>query len=159
MNLINDQIISRALRDTKPYDSYFSKCNPFSLIFIFLTPKEGDLHCSLQIIKCTKQTHTYTYYKSIQHHYTTNTRSRNHGEIPILEYIRYNNYNHKLFNLIQNTPHEFLPSSEEQKIIKALNCFRHYCKLNISPAYLLSFQQHQTSFTTLSHMDLLLKIK
>ena len=40
-------------------------------------------------------------------------------EIPILEYIHYIKYNHKLYNLIQITPHEFSPSSEEQKIIKA----------------------------------------
>ena len=36
------------------------------------------------------------------------------SEVPILE------YNHKLYNLIQNTPHEFSLSSEEHKIIKAL---------------------------------------
>ena len=41
-------------------------------------------------------------------------------EVPILEYVHKNNYNHKLCNLIQNTPHDFSPSSEEQKIIKAL---------------------------------------
>ena len=138
----------------------------------------------------TKQTHTYTYYKFIQHHYKTNTPSpsrnpqdrfqlinskytspfflnftycikdtnmqgisRNYDpirqkyifcpstknfkidesrpliipqeymrpvEVPILEYIHSTNYNHKLYNLIQNTPHDFSPSSEEQKIIKAL---------------------------------------
>ena len=41
-------------------------------------------------------------------------------EVPILEYIHKTNYNHKLYNLIQNTPHELSLSSEEQKIIKAL---------------------------------------
>ena len=41
-------------------------------------------------------------------------------EVLILEYIYNTNYNHKLYNLIQKTPHEFLPSSEEQKIIKTL---------------------------------------
>ena len=30
------------------------------------------------------------------------------------------NYNRKLYNLIQNIPHEFSPSSEEQMISKAL---------------------------------------
>ena len=41
-------------------------------------------------------------------------------EIPILEYIRNTKYNHKVYFLIQNTAHEFSPSSEEHKIIKAL---------------------------------------
>ena len=41
-------------------------------------------------------------------------------EVSILEYIHNPNYNRKLSNLIQNTPHEFSPRSEEQKIIKAL---------------------------------------
>ena len=41
-------------------------------------------------------------------------------EVPILEYIQNTNYNHKFFNLIQNTPHEFSAGIEEQKIIKAL---------------------------------------
>ena len=41
-------------------------------------------------------------------------------EIPILEYIHNIKYNHKLFKLIQITPHVFSPSSEEHKIIKAL---------------------------------------
>ena len=72
-----DHIISAALRDTKAYNSYFSKLNHFSLTFNFLTPKERDIHCSHQIMLRTKQTYTYTYYKLIQHHYTTNTRSRN----------------------------------------------------------------------------------
>ena len=71
-----DLIISAALRDTKAYDSYFSKFNHFSLTVNFLTPKERDLHCSHQIMLRTKQTHTYNYYKLIQHHYTTNTPSR-----------------------------------------------------------------------------------
>ena len=41
-------------------------------------------------------------------------------EIPVLEYIDNTNYNHKFYNLVHNTPNEFTPSSEEQKIIKAL---------------------------------------
>ena len=41
-------------------------------------------------------------------------------EVSILEYFQKTIYNHKFYNLIQNTPHEFSPSSEEQKIIKAL---------------------------------------
>ena len=136
----------------------------------------------------TKQTHTYTYYKFIQHHYTLNTPARqphhryqyinskytspfflnftycnkdtylqgtlrsydtitqmyifcalikllnldeSHPlivpheffqpvEIPILEFIYNTRYNHKLYNLIQNTPYEQSPSTEEHNIIKAL---------------------------------------
>ena len=41
-------------------------------------------------------------------------------EIPIIEYIHNTKYNHKRYNLIQITPHEFSPSSEEHKTIKAL---------------------------------------
>ena len=77
MNKNYDHIISTALRDTKTYNSYVIKFNHFSLTFIFLKPKEGDLHCSHQKMLRTKQTHTYTYCKFIQHHYTTNTPSRN----------------------------------------------------------------------------------
>ena len=76
MNKKNNHIISTALRDTKAYDSYFSNFNQFSLIFNFLTPKERDVHCSHQIMLLTKQTHTCTYYKFMQNHYTTNTPSR-----------------------------------------------------------------------------------
>ena len=76
MNKKYDHIISTALRDTKTYDSYFRKINHFSLTFNFLTPKEHDLQCSHQIMIRTKQTHIYTYYKFIQHHYTTNTPSK-----------------------------------------------------------------------------------
>ena len=41
-------------------------------------------------------------------------------EIPILEFIHNTRYNQKLYNLIQNTPYELSPSTEEHKIIKAL---------------------------------------
>ena len=41
-------------------------------------------------------------------------------ENPILECIHNIKLNHKLHNLIQNTPYELPPSSEEHKIIKAL---------------------------------------
>ena len=41
-------------------------------------------------------------------------------EIPILEFIHYTKYNHKLYNLIQNTPYEFAVGTEELKTIKAL---------------------------------------
>ena len=44
----------------------------------------------------------------------------NSVEIPILEYIHNIKLNHKLYNLIQNTPLDFSPSSEEHKIIQAL---------------------------------------
>ena len=77
MNKKYDNDISTALRDTKAYTSDFIKFNHFSLTFNFLTPKERDLHCSHQIMLRIKQTHTYTYYKFIQHHYITKTPSRN----------------------------------------------------------------------------------
>ena len=77
MNKKYDHIISTALRDTNAYDSYLNKFNHFSSTFSFLTTKKRNLHCSHQISLRTKQTHTYTYYKFIQHHYTTNTPPRN----------------------------------------------------------------------------------
>ena len=41
-------------------------------------------------------------------------------ETPILEFIHKTKYNHKIYNLIQNTPHEFAVGTEELKTIKAL---------------------------------------
>ena len=41
-------------------------------------------------------------------------------EIPILEFIHNTKYNHKIYNLIQNTPYEFAVGTEELKTIKAL---------------------------------------
>ena len=41
-------------------------------------------------------------------------------EAPILELIYNNRYNHKLYNLIQNTPYEQSPNIEEHNIMKAL---------------------------------------
>ena len=41
-------------------------------------------------------------------------------EFPILELIHNIKYNHKLFNLIQHTNHEFSIGTEELKTIKAL---------------------------------------
>ena len=41
-------------------------------------------------------------------------------EIPILEFIHNTKYNHKLYNLIQNTPYDFAVGTEELNIIKAL---------------------------------------
>ena len=41
-------------------------------------------------------------------------------EIPILEFIHNAKFNHKLYNLIQNTPYEFAVGTEELTIIKAL---------------------------------------
>ena len=41
-------------------------------------------------------------------------------EVRILEFIHNTKYNHKIYNLIQNTPHEFAVSTEELKTIKAL---------------------------------------
>ena len=71
-----DNVISAELRDIHAYDSYFNKFNKFSLIFHFLTPKERDLHCTHDVMLRTKQTHTYIYYKFIQHHHTHNTPAR-----------------------------------------------------------------------------------
>ena len=65
-----NHVILAALRDIEAYHSYFNKFNNFSLSFHFLSPKECDLHCSHDVMLRTKQTrtHTYTYYKFIQHH-------------------------------------------------------------------------------------------
>ena len=41
-------------------------------------------------------------------------------EIPILEFIHNTKYNHKIYNLIQNTLYEFAVGTEELKTIKAL---------------------------------------
>ena len=41
-------------------------------------------------------------------------------EVPILELIHNTKYNHKLFNLIQHTNHEFSIGTEELKTIEAL---------------------------------------
>ena len=41
-------------------------------------------------------------------------------ETPILEFIHNTEYNHKLFNLIQHTNHEFSIGTEELKTIKPL---------------------------------------
>ena len=41
-------------------------------------------------------------------------------EIQILEFIHNTKYNHKLFNLIHHTHHEFFIGTEELKTIKAL---------------------------------------
>ena len=41
-------------------------------------------------------------------------------EIPILEFIHNTQFNHKLYNLIQNTPYEFAVGTEELTTIKAL---------------------------------------
>ena len=41
-------------------------------------------------------------------------------EIPILEFIHNTKFNHKLYNLIQNTPNEFAVGTEELTTIKAL---------------------------------------
>ena len=41
-------------------------------------------------------------------------------EVPILEFIYNTRYNHKIYNLIQNTPYEQSPHTDERNIIKAL---------------------------------------
>ena len=72
----HDHIISEALIDIQTYESFHDKFQTFPLTFHFLTPKERDLHCSLDIMLRTKQTHTYTYYKFIQNHFNLHTPSR-----------------------------------------------------------------------------------
>ena len=79
-----DHVLSAALRNIQIYDSYFNKFNNFSLTFHFLTSKERDLLCSHDVMLRTKQTHTYTYYKFIQHHYTLYTPSYTIIDIIIL---------------------------------------------------------------------------
>ena len=80
VNILNkkyDTVISAALRDIDAYHSYFYELNHFFLLnFHFLSPKERDFHCSHKVMLRTKQKHTYTYYKLIQHHYTLNTPER-----------------------------------------------------------------------------------
>ena len=44
-------------------------------------------------------------------------------EVQILEYIHNTKNNHKLYKLIQNTPHEFSVNSDKHKIIRALQLF------------------------------------
>ena len=41
-------------------------------------------------------------------------------EVPLLEFIHNTKYNHKIYNLIQNTHHEFAVGTEELNTIKAL---------------------------------------
>ena len=183
-----DHIISVALTNTQAYESFKERFQIFSLTFHFLAPHERDLHCSHDIMLRTKQTHTYSYYRFIQHHFDLHTPSRQphhrfqfinskytspyflnftycikdtnlHGilrnydpitqmyifcpitktfnaeesrpflipheflqpiEIPILEFIHNTKFNHKLYNLIQNTPYEFAVGTEELTTIKAL---------------------------------------
>ena len=129
-----DHIISEALTDTQAYESFKERFQIFSLTFHFLAPHERDLHCSHDIMLRTKQTHTYTYYRFIQNHFDLHTPSRqpHHRpfllphefvqpiEIPILVFIHNTKFNHKLYNLIQNTPYEFAVGTEELTTIKAL---------------------------------------
>ena len=53
--------------------AYLTKFNHFAVTFHFPTPKERNLHCSHEIMLKTKLTHSYTYCKSIKHHYTIKT--------------------------------------------------------------------------------------
>ena len=56
-------------------------------------------------------------------------------EVPILEFIHNTKYNHKYYNLIQNTPHEIAVGTEELKTTKHFNCSGHCYKLKTSYAY------------------------
>ena len=80
-------------------------------------------------------------------------------EIPILEYIHNIKYNHKFYNLIQNTPHEFSQSSDEHKIIQALELLWPQLQTKNITRLLAKLLKHQTSFTILFQMDFLLMIK
>ena len=55
----HDHIISEALSDIQAYEPFHKKFQTFSLSFHFLTPKEGDLHCSHDIM-CELSKHTHT---------------------------------------------------------------------------------------------------
>ena len=72
----NDHIISESLADIQAYESFYDKFQLFSLTFHFFSPQERDLHCSHDIMLCTKQTHTYTYYHFIQNRFDLHTPSR-----------------------------------------------------------------------------------
>ena len=129
MNKKYDYTISTALRDTKAYDFYFSRFNNFSLIFIFLTPKERDLHCSHEIMLRTKLTHTYTYYKFIQHHYITNTPSRNPQQRFILINSKYTspyflNFTYSIkVNNMQGTLQNYDPIRQTYNFCSLTKCF------------------------------------
>ena len=72
-----DNIIARALTNTKAYEPFFSTFNHFALTFHFLTPKEWDVHSSHEIMLKSKLNHTYTYSKLIQKHCINNSPARN----------------------------------------------------------------------------------
>ena len=72
----HDHIILEALVDIQAYESFYDKFQLFSLTFHFLSPQERDLHCSHDIMLCTKQMHTLTYYRFIQNHFDLHTPSR-----------------------------------------------------------------------------------
>ena len=55
----HDHIISEALVDIQAYEIFYDKLQLFSLFFHFFSPQERDLHCSHDIVFCTKQTHSY----------------------------------------------------------------------------------------------------
>ena len=126
-----DHIISEALNDMQAYESFKEKFQLFSLTFHFLAPHERDLHCSHDIMLRTKQTHTYTYYRFIQNHFDLHTPSRQpHHRFQFINskytspfFLNFTyciKFNHKLYNLIQNTPYEFAVGTEELTTIKAL---------------------------------------
>ena len=50
----HDHIISEALVDIQAYESFYDKCQLFSLTFHFLSPQERDLYCSHDIMLRTK---------------------------------------------------------------------------------------------------------
>ena len=56
-------------------------------------------------------------------------------EVSILEFIHNTKYDHKIYNLIRNTPLEFAVGTEELKTIKALQWLWPLLQTNTSYAY------------------------
>ena len=103
-----DHIISEALTDMQAYESFKEKFQLFLLTFHFLAPHERNLHCShdpiTQMYIFCPITKTFNAEESrpflIPHEFIQPI------EIPILEFIHNTKYNHKIYNLIQNTPYD-----------------------------------------------------
>ena len=100
----HDHIISEALADIKAYETFNDKFQLFSLTFHFLSPKERDLHCSHDIMLRTKQTHTYTYFRFIQHKDDLHTPSRQpHHRLQFINSKYTSPYFHNFTSCIKNT--------------------------------------------------------
>ena len=71
-------------------------------------------------------------------------------EIPILEFIHNTKYNHKLYNLIQITPHEFSVGTEELKTIHALQLLRPLLQTKLQLTFLYKCFSFSLVFTSRS---------